>query len=66
MQHRLVTCVAPDINAICTADENLKPPNQRPCSALCGQWTVSHWSENVSIALHDVLKSRFIDEIISA
>ncbi|CAF0803716.1 unnamed protein product [Adineta ricciae] len=46
MQHRLVTCVAPDINAICTADEKLKPPNRRPCSALCGQWTVSHWSEN--------------------
>jgi len=48
MQYRTVTCVSHDSNSICTADEKLKPIDRRPCNATCGQWLVSHWSENVS------------------
>ena len=48
MQYRTVTCVAHDLNSICTADEKLKPIDRRPCNTLCGQWLVSHWSDNVS------------------
>ncbi|CAF0831949.1 unnamed protein product [Rotaria sordida] len=46
MQYRTVTCVSHDPNAICTADENLKPIDRRPCNASCGHWLVSHWSDN--------------------
>ncbi|UJR27555.1 hypothetical protein I4U23_008837 [Adineta vaga] len=49
MQYRLVTCISHDINSICTADEKSKPIDRRPCNALCGQWIVTHWSDNVSI-----------------
>jgi hypothetical protein len=48
MQYRTVTCVSYDPNAICIADEKLKPIDRRPCNATCGQWLVSHWSDNVS------------------
>lgn len=51
MQYRTVRCVAHDINAICTADENLKPIDRRPCNQSCGEWKVSQWSSEVSYFL---------------
>ncbi len=48
MQYRTVTCVSHDSNSICTVDDKLKPIDRRPCNATCGQWLVSHWSQNVS------------------
>lgn len=48
MQYRTVTCLSHDPNAICTADEKLKPSDQRPCNTTCGDWLVSHWSSSVS------------------
>ncbi len=49
MQYRTVICVSHDTNSICTADEKLKPNDRRPCNTTCGQWLVSHWSDDVSI-----------------
>ena len=49
MQYRNITCVSDDLNAICTADEKSKPIDRRPCNTLCGQWLVSHWSQNVNL-----------------
>lgn len=49
MQYRSVICVSQDTNSICTADEKLKPNDRRPCNTTCGQWLVSHWSDDVSI-----------------
>ncbi|CAM4811019.1 unnamed protein product [Rotaria magnacalcarata] len=46
LQYRTVTCMPYDLNSICTADENLKPIDRRPCNATCGHWLVSHWSDN--------------------
>lgn len=50
MQYRNVTCMSHDSNSICTADERFKPMDRRPCNSTCGQWFVSHWSENVSFS----------------
>lgn len=49
MQYRSVICISQDTNSICTADERLKPIDRQPCNSTCGQWLVSHWSENVSL-----------------
>ena len=48
MQYRTVICVSHDTNSICTADEKIKPLDRRPCNITCGQWLVSHWSDDVS------------------
>ncbi|CAF1018172.1 unnamed protein product [Rotaria sp. Silwood1] len=58
MQYRNITCVSYDPNAICTADENLKPIDRRPCNTSCGHWLVSHWSDNCTGSCNNATLTR--------